>query len=1013
MIPIQLELEGIFSYKEKQVIDFSRLTESGLFGIFGSVGSGKSSILEAMMLALFGEPDRLSMRTERAGLIHLQAAGLKISFDFQSGTANEKYRCVFELKRKKKNPEELESSVRRFYVFQHDDWKPLDVADASEILKMSKDDFRRTIIIPQGKFREFVELKKAERTDMLRDLFGLQKFDLSPQTKSLITQSNTSLQFLRGELSTVSHLDEQMLHALKESIAANAHEILSLEKKLQETRVALQSQDEIKRIVEVIATKQNALTLLQQRFDEMQSAQTALDMHIKLAIEVFPLMKQIRVAEEENNALNNTIHTLEQQLSQSKHLLAELKPQFEQLEIEQQKRSEKEERIRFLDRLIQRNDTSFKLKELEDRAKDEQGQLDELQRLKSLFLSSKGEALTSLAAKKELIYQVEHILPELRIAIRRFGDLTNEKVKWQNIEVQLKAETNAIDNKIAEIFTALGHPSLDSLESFSKQLTSEIAALEIKVDALREKEGLTAFAHLVIEGEACPLCGSVHHPKVAVAQQDELHKAIELLKAQREKYYQLQTQLESIVKWNIQLESFTRENNRINDELQRIAGESNELLLQWEQHGWNGFEAASAGLKHLEEERAAIKILQEAYAQWDAKDKEVDETLSVLKMKLEVHQNERAGFIALLENFTKELESLKEDWWKRYMDVPADEIRRDIDKVKRFLDEIAMRYNQVRDQLNNVQSAIIRDETALASARERSESLSASLNNFTDTLNSLLKNIGVDMQFAQQAIQKNVSIDQEQKRLSEYFRTLDQLKQELETLSQTQGLSSFDPEQHALLKTNLLQLEQEWSETNSRKGSLIGQQEAIEKGLKLKSELEAKALLLESRLDGLKDLERLFSGRGFVAFIAQFYLKELCESANKRFLKLTRNRLSLEVDEDNEFFVRDFLNEGKIRSLKTLSGGQTFQASLCLALALSERVKSVSQSERSFFFLDEGFGSLDRDSLSIVMETIKSLRDEHRVVGLISHVEEMKEEMGVYLEVKLDQERGSLITLRP
>ena len=119
--------------------------------------------------------------------------------------------------------------------------------------------------------------------------------------------------------------------------------------------------------------------------------------------------------------------------------------------------------------------------------------------------------------------------------------------------------------------------------------------------------------------------------------------------------------------------------------------------------------------------------------------------------------------------------------------------------------------------------------------------------------------------------------------------------------------------------------------------------------------------------------------------------------------------MSLELDEGNDFVIRDFLNGGKTRALKTLSGGQTFQIALCLALALAENVKSLNQAEQSFFFLDEGFGTLDRSSLQIVFETLKSLQKENRIVGIISHVEDLQQEIDVALLIENDSEKGSII----
>ena len=144
-------------------------------------------------------------------------------------------------------------------------------------------------------------------------------------------------------------------------------------------------------------------------------------------------------------------------------------------------------------------------------------------------------------------------------------------------------------------------------------------------------------------------------------------------------------------------------------------------------------------------------------------------------------------------------------------------------------------------------------------------------------------------------------------------------------------------------------------------------------------------------------------------YISSVYLQNLCNAANDRFFRLTRQKLSLEITPDNNFQVRDFMNGGKIRSVKTLSGGQTFQAALSLALALADNIQKITESNQNFFFLDEGFGSLDKESLNIVFDTLKSLRKENRIVGVISHVEEMQQEIDVHLLIENQSEKGSAI----
>ncbi|RZJ33521.1 MAG: SMC family ATPase, partial [Chryseobacterium sp.] len=133
------------------------------------------------------------------------------------------------------------------------------------------------------------------------------------------------------------------------------------------------------------------------------------------------------------------------------------------------------------------------------------------------------------------------------------------------------------------------------------------------------------------------------------------------------------------------------------------------------------------------------------------------------------------------------------------------------------------------------------------------------------------------------------------------------------------------------------------------------------------------------------------------------------DNANIRFHRMTRNQLSLQINDKNEFEIIDYLNEGKTRSVKTLSGGQSFQVSLSLALALAESVQSQAVSDRNFFFIDEGFGTQDPESVSLVFETLNNLRNDNRIVGIISHVEELKEKIPISLNITKNEETGSKI----
>jgi exonuclease SbcC len=179
----------------------------------------------------------------------------------------------------------------------------------------------------------------------------------------------------------------------------------------------------------------------------------------------------------------------------------------------------------------------------------------------------------------------------------------------------------------------------------------------------------------------------------------------------------------------------------------------------------------------------------------------------------------------------------------------------------------------------------------------------------------------------------------------------------------------------------------------------------MERRIKLEEEL----LKVEHRMERLEVLKNLFQAKGFVNYVSSVYMQNLVNAANERFFKLTGHKLRLELTPKNDFEVRDFMNNGQTRHVKTLSGGQTFQASLSLALALADSIHYQRQTTENFFFLDEGFGSLDRESLQMVFETLKALRAENRIVGIISHVEELQQEIDAYIKITNTPESGSVV----
>ncbi|MBX4263685.1 AAA family ATPase [Clostridium estertheticum] len=156
---------------------------------------------------------------------------------------------------------------------------------------------------------------------------------------------------------------------------------------------------------------------------------------------------------------------------------------------------------------------------------------------------------------------------------------------------------------------------------------------------------------------------------------------------------------------------------------------------------------------------------------------------------------------------------------------------------------------------------------------------------------------------------------------------------------------------------------------------------------------------VEHKLGLLRELDTLIQGNKFVEYVAMKQLKYISMEASKRLKEITRGRYALELDANGAFVMRDDFNGGIRRETNTLSGGETFLTSLCLALALSSQIQLKGSAPLEFFFLDEGFGTLDTDLLDVVMNSLEKLHSSTLSVGIISHVEELRNRVPIKLIV--------------
>lgn len=188
----------------------------------------------------------------------------------------------------------------------------------------------------------------------------------------------------------------------------------------------------------------------------------------------------------------------------------------------------------------------------------------------------------------------------------------------------------------------------------------------------------------------------------------------------------------------------------------------------------------------------------------------------------------------------------------------------------------------------------------------------------------------------------------------------------------------------------------------------LGTLGALKEKLAEKVALEKSKSAIEKKLDVLVELTNLCKGGALTDYVAETYIEEFTSIASDRLLSLSGNQYEL-IYNDGEFYVKDFLSAGQVRSVKTLSGGERFLASLSLAIAISRA--TAKSKEYGFFFIDEGFGTLDSQSLNTVTQSLGALAQD-TVVGIITHVKDLIERIPAVLEVVKDEESGSKCTIK-
>ncbi|WP_207534702.1 AAA family ATPase [Desertivirga arenae] len=1020
MIPVSLTIKGLYSYQTEQTIAFDRLLEGQLFGIFGSVGSGKSSILEAMTFALYGQSERLDRNDNRNyNMMNLKSDELLIDFIFRNFDEQE-YRYTVRGRRNGKDFDKVNTFERMAYRKSNGEWIPLEHSNADSVLGLSYDNFRRTVIIPQGKFQEFLQLGDKDRTNMLKEIFQLDKYEFFYQTTGLEKKNNEAVQNLEGQLFHYAELSEDGIALKEKAVGELSEQLESVKAKLMEGEAMLQTQQALKKLFDDLEKQRGKLSGLLQNKEYYDGFSKKIGDYEYCLSNFKEGLKRKKELETDITLRLDSLKKNQERLAKSTAELSSLEERLELVKTEYQKQEERTQLV--ADYRLQQSISVLQI----EIGKQGQRLIDGKPHLENAH-STKIANENRIEELKALIKDQRAFLPDLpKLSLLRSwhaerrnitARIMELKEDQQRLEQQLKVLPETLKpHLVPPVFQAVldGQP----FKYYQEQVLQLRQENHLKKEALHAQIAhhhlqlkLGEFVDQLSDGGPCLLCGSEHHPNLLALDNVQGHLSRAKIEEEEIRKYDKACEDTLQVLHGLQQNEYSL--------LQQVEGAKLRLKAQQEfldQHlekfVWPEFDKddesqVEQGFVLYEQEKKKLDALEKDLEETEKRCREASESYEKFRKAMDSIQLGIAAKEAERSALSGQLKLLKvtehEEHTEEELQNKANELEQKILDVRKEHEDLLKQIDQHRsakitllERINSNQEVLKKDELMI-------EQIKTSLHQ------CLEKSHFADWEEVEKVLNEELDLNKLKSELQAYLQELHTCQQILQELEKNTSGKTFDPIQFESLLIHLSQVKEQLQAANDEYVKVKAELEKQQRDFKNKLILQEHLDQLKKRASNLNTLKQLFKGSGFVNYVSSVYLHNLCEAANERFYKLTRQSLRLEVTDKNEFQVRDFLNNGKVRSVKTLSGGQTFQASLSLALALAESVQQQNKASQNFFFLDEGFGSLDKESLQVAFETLKSLRKENRKVGVISHVEDLQQEIDVFLRVTNDPLAGSRV----
>ncbi|MBP0726490.1 SMC family ATPase [Bacillus sp. RG28] len=1012
MKPINLELLAFGPYKDRVNVDFKNLQQRGLFAITGPTGAGKTTIFDAICFALFGEASGENRNDQALLRSHFADDEVYTSVELRFELKGKQYIIFRQRGHQKKQNKGVTGDKIEFYKIENDEKVPycqefnktsIVNKKVEELLGINADQFKQIVLLPQGEFRKLLVSDTKDKEEILRKIFRTELYDKVKDAigtvKSQISKENEQIkQIIRIKLEVVQELLFENGIDISKSEELNIHQIQSIltdHSTILTDELKLMAENE-KLLKEKVESKQQKLFSAEKHNENINRLNVIKELLGKLVeeeVQIQQKKKQLIIAQQAEKVvpyeadlkrLTNHLKQTNEKLMHESNLLEEVKIKIDQLANEMTTLPLKKK-----DLLSAENQIST-LQEVKN-------VLVEYDLLKENFSKANTQFQVLEQEEKAIKVKVEVVKEKVTGLKNELESLSNVNDLWTEKSI-LKQKMHLKGGLVKRIVTAITEVSqtLSKQESLKKQVDESMAEVQkIEAEILQQKSAV--LAKELKENEACPVCGSLHHP-VPATFTGNIHE--EEYNVKKEKTINLQNEL-SVLIGQVTQQQAAIETDKLHfyEEFGEFEFTKESLLAFADEYNQVALE-----LKQLEEKKAVAEQLNKQIKSMEMDLEKLSQVHSEKTNLVEkYHQKVNELKLNLVQLESKLPEDLKtlEEWTKRVL-----EFEKKIKELSTYIQTIEKTSTELTEQktikettCQHLQTELLRLENEV---KQSSNLFDMKLNEYDFK----------DASQFEEAVKYISFINQYQKDITKF----DEERSRLETEKDVREKQSTSME---LIDTTLLSEELKLLkiQVDGIVNELIKIEEQNKKTIHLKEELTnyySEFLQSEQQLSNLTALYNVTKGDNdkmvsFERYVLLDYFEQIIESANLRLDHLSNGQYQLQRKDMVEkgrkqsglgLEVYDSYT-GLARDVKTLSGGEQFNASLCLALGMADIIQAHQGGVTiDTLFIDEGFGSLDDELLTKAIDTLIQLQKTGRLIGVISHVQEVKDAMPAIIEVR-------------